>query len=451
MKPDGTLTESFYIGARTSAGGSWIQGDVDGNMTFNAKKSLNFNNNSNFNAETAFSGKMYIDGGASFRSRASFSSEADFYEKVTFEGNVIMKSRTDFEGATTFGTAPTFKEGASFGNKRITDIAPAEEDNDAVNLGQLKKIGLVRGTSEFLVPVVYDYSNPAKITLSGPSQGVTLANVASGLISQDSKEAINGGQFFALQGRVETLEGQVGNGGGGNGNGGGGNDDHHGAGTGSLDIGKGNTVTAENGIGHGNDTKVTGSNGIGVGTGTQVSGRHGIAMGTSAQASGNSSVAIGQGARATANDAVALGNGSVADRNNTVSVGAAGRERQITNVAAATQRTDAANWGQVQDAVGQVRGAMDGLRDWAKRRFDKLDSRIDGMAAVSAANAQMAINAGGVEPGKGRFAVGVGLASGERALAVGYAKAITERVRFSVGGSTGSSQTSAGIGIGIDL
>ena len=44
----------------------------------------------------------------------------------------------------------------------------------------------------------------------------------------------------------------------------------------------------------------------------------------------------------------------MADRANTVSVGSAGNERQITNVAAGTERTDAVNVGQLQDALSNV-------------------------------------------------------------------------------------------------
>ncbi|WP_417471437.1 hypothetical protein [Luteimonas mephitis] len=40
---------------------------------------------------------------------------------------------------------------------------------------------------------------------------------------------------------------------------------------------------------------------------------------------------------------MALGAGSEADRDNSVSVGSAGEERQITNVAAGTEDTDAVN------------------------------------------------------------------------------------------------------------
>jgi autotransporter adhesin len=65
-------------------------------------------------------------------------------------------------------------------------------------------------------------------------------------------------------------------------------------------------------------------------------------------------VAIGGAAVSSGKNAVALGSNSVADRDNTVSVGAAGSERQVTNVAAGTAATDAANVGQLNAVSNNV-------------------------------------------------------------------------------------------------
>ena len=66
------------------------------------------------------------------------------------------------------------------------------------------------------------------------------------------------------------------------------------------------------------------------------------------------SVALGTHTMVYSANSVALGYNSVADRANTVSVGSEGNERQITNVAAGTERTDAVNVGQLQDALSGV-------------------------------------------------------------------------------------------------
>ena len=58
-------------------------------------------------------------------------------------------------------------------------------------------------------------------------------------------------------------------------------------------------------------------------------------------------IAIGEGAVASGEGSVALGVGSVADRANAVSVGSTGANRQIINVAAGTEGTDAVNVSQL--------------------------------------------------------------------------------------------------------
>src|SRR3546814_11148467 len=69
----------------------------------------------------------------------------------------------------------------------------------------------------------------------------------------------------------------------------------------------------------------------------------GTALGMHTTTLGVGAVAVGIDARAEADNSVALGAGSLADRVDTVSVGGAGVERQVTNVAAGTQDTDAVN------------------------------------------------------------------------------------------------------------
>ncbi|MFM0069518.1 adhesin, partial [Paraburkholderia aspalathi] len=77
-------------------------------------------------------------------------------------------------------------------------------------------------------------------------------------------------------------------------------------------------------------------------------------------ATGTDAMAIGPNAKATASNSVALGANSVASRANTVDVGS----RQITDVAAGTQPTDAVNVGQLQalganvDSSGNITNAF---------------------------------------------------------------------------------------------
>ncbi|MFL9585295.1 YadA family autotransporter adhesin, partial [Stenotrophomonas sp. AB1(2024)] len=80
-------------------------------------------------------------------------------------------------------------------------------------------------------------------------------------------------------------------------------------------------------------------------------GRDSMASGNASTATGDNSTAVGNNSVAGGGNSVALGNGSIADRDNTVSVGAAGLERQVTNVAAGTEDTDAVNVAQLKQGV----------------------------------------------------------------------------------------------------
>ncbi|MEP9328221.1 YadA-like family protein [Paraburkholderia phymatum] len=75
-----------------------------------------------------------------------------------------------------------------------------------------------------------------------------------------------------------------------------------------------------------------------------------------ASATGTDSVAAGPNAVATASNAVALGANSVADRANTVSVGSSGSQRQIVNLAAGTNPTDAVNVSQLAGVTAALGG-----------------------------------------------------------------------------------------------
>lgn len=68
-------------------------------------------------------------------------------------------------------------------------------------------------------------------------------------------------------------------------------------------------------------------------------------------ASGEGALAVGSDSVASASNAVSIGNGSVADRADTVSIGTQGQERQLTNLAAGSEDTDAVNMGQLRQSV----------------------------------------------------------------------------------------------------
>jgi autotransporter adhesin len=155
------------------------------------------------------------------------------------------------------------------------------------------------------------------------------------------------------------------------------------------------------------------------------SGSNGVAVGNTATASGSNSTAVGANAQASANNSVALGAGSVATRDNTVSVGSDGNNRQITNVAAGTQATDAVNLGQVQQMTGDI----------ARRAY----------SGVAAATALAMIPE--VEHGK-NFAMGIGTASylGYQSVAVSASARLTENLKARVGVSYANTGSVYGAG-----
>lgn len=107
-----------------------------------------------------------------------------------------------------------------------------------------------------------------------------------------------------------------------------------------------------------NNTQALSQSAIAMGDGARVNTRSdsAIAMGTGASigVGAANAMALGAGTVASAYGSIALGAGSIADRLNALSIGAVGAERQIVNVAAGAQLTDAVN-------VGQLKGVTDAL------------------------------------------------------------------------------------------
>jgi autotransporter adhesin len=194
----------------------------------------------------------------------------------------------------------------------LSNVANGVGDSDAVNVGQLKQLGMNVDDSGNLTNsfVAYDDATLGAITLKG-TDGTTIANVKAGELSDKSLEAVNGSQLYETNANVANVAGNLAN--------------VAGNVTNMGDV-LNNIVVEGGGIKyfHANSTLADSS------------------------ATGVDAVAVGGAASATAANSVALGANSVADRANAVSVGAAGSERQIINVANATNNTDAVNLSQLR-------------------------------------------------------------------------------------------------------
>lgn len=102
----------------------------------------------------------------------------------------------------------------------------------------------------------------------------------------------------------------------------------------------------------GSKNKVTADGNKVIGDNHKVSGKDNVIFGSADQLTEttvNNAVVLGHNAKVTGEGGVALGAGSVADRANAVSVGSTGANRQIINVAAGTEDTDAVNVSQLKD------------------------------------------------------------------------------------------------------
>ena len=101
---------------------------------------------------------------------------------------------------------------------------------------------------------------------------------------------------------------------------------------------------------------------------------------------------------------MALGAGSEADRDNSVSVGSVGGERQITNVAAGTEDTDAVNKGQL-DEVGKTASNTDHFFKATDSEDSGAGAYVEGDNATAAGEATNAIGNGASAYGSGANAV----------------------------------------------
>ena len=110
--------------------------------------------------------------------------------------------------------------GINAGDTVITNVANgnvAENSKDAVNGGQLfetnTRIDELSGSMSTLdgLAVKYDSDAKDKVTLGNPEKAVTLTNVAAGKLSEDSTDAVTGGQLFDVKNHLENNVSTVAN------------------------------------------------------------------------------------------------------------------------------------------------------------------------------------------------------------------------------------------------
>ncbi|SUW64043.1 Adhesin yadA precursor [Buttiauxella agrestis] len=176
-------------------------------------------------------------------------------------------------------------------------------------------------------------------------------------------------------------------------------------------------------------------------------GKDAVAGGAGAVASGDNSLALGTSSKATHNNSVALGNNSVTDRDNSVSVGSVGGERQIANVAAGTQGTDAVNVNQLKQGVGNAYNYTDNkfndLKNMVDDQKDKMSAGISGAMAMASLPQPY-------QPGASMVSMGGGTYQGESAVALGVST-ISDNGKWVTklsGTTTSQGDLGAAVGVG---
>jgi autotransporter adhesin len=310
---------------------------------------------------------------------------------------------------------------------------------DAVNVGQLDAVSN-SVTSLGASAIKYDTNadgtpDYANATLgNGNTTGTALHNVAAGTGNMD---AVNLGQLNDMMGQVTNLANGAYN---------------------PLFTADGNrdtevaTSSATHSVASGANAVASGVNAVASGASSVASGANAIAVGANTSASANNAVAVGANASATANNSVALGAGSVADRANAVSVGttSAGGQRQVTNVAAGTEGTDAVNVNQMQQSVNtgvkSAKGYTDALRSDMDSGLSLANNHINSVGAMSSAMAMMAGSAAAIADKDNRFAAGTGVYRNKAAIAIGFQKRFGTNMVITVGGSTTGEESTGGAG-----
>ena len=256
---------------------------------------------------------------------------------------------------------------------------------DQLDTGEL---GLIRQRAATRKIAVANDKDGLQIDLSGTDGARTLTGLKDGVVNDTSNEAVTGAQLNSVSQRVEQLDQQ-----------------------------RMGMVADTKSDGSDRATVGAGSRSVAVGSNAIARGANSVATGAGSYAQGAEGVAIGANAKAVADKSVAIGAASEAARASTVSVGSKGAERQVTNVAAATQETDAVNLSQAR-RISQESGRRV-MRD-ANAYTDKQVGQLRGQAYAGIASA-MAMAALPLTPSQGRsmVAMSTSVYEGQSAAAVG--------------------------------
>jgi hypothetical protein len=369
----------------------------------------------------------------------------------------------------------TYNANRSGAATRISGVADGVDAGDAVNRGQLDTVSGQLQDLDGLAVKYTDASHTAVVFGNPEGQAVRLSNVADGV---EGTDAVNKRQLDAVVSDVGQVsdnallfDGQA------------------------YNATRGGQSTRITGVA----AAITGGDAVNFDQVSALTAVFGGGVSWSNGVLSNPTYNIGGGNFSNVGDALAAVDGKLANLENrvggveaspamqrpviyddstkdAVTLGGVNGTR-ISNVQAGVAGTDAANVDQVRQGIAESRTytdtkAQETLRDskaytdsrvndmWrgvediaaqVDRRFHETDKRINRQSAMTAAMVQMATNAAGSRSERGRIGAGLGWSSGERALSIGYSRAIGERGSFSIGGALSGGESSAGVGFGFDL
>lgn len=210
----------------------------------------------------------------------------------------------------------------------------------------------------------------------------------------------------------------------------------------SIVMGNKNVITGvSNVISFGHQNEITANNAVAIGSGAGVSAEGGVALGVGSVAS-TAAGALGYGADGKTDATWQATKGAV-------SVGGNGVTRQITNVAAGTEDTDAVNVAQLKNTNQRIDGVENQVIS-NSNRINQLGNRVNKVGAGAAALA--ALHPMDFDPDdKLTFSAGYGNYGGENAAAIGAYYRPDEKVMFSVAGTVGNGENMVNAGISFAL
>ncbi|WP_303235896.1 ESPR-type extended signal peptide-containing protein [Phascolarctobacterium succinatutens] len=210
----------------------------------------------------------------------------------------------------------------------------------------------------------------------------------------------------------------------------------------SIVMGNDNTISdRSNVISFGHQNTISASNAVAIGNGASVSVEGGVALGVGSVAS-TAAGALGYGADGKTDATWQATKGAV-------SVGGNGVTRQITNVAAGTEDTDAVNVAQLKNTNQRIDGVENQVIS-NSNRINQLGNRVNKVGAGAAALA--ALHPMDFDPDdKLTFSAGYGNYAGENAAAIGAYYRPDEKVMFSVAGTVGNGENMVNAGVSFAL